>query len=58
VGTFGGLWLVGIGRGQLMLVLCLPLAVLGALCFIPLPSRPVPVEEVLPAPSEAAITAP
>jgi hypothetical protein len=41
-----------------MLALCLPLALLGAACFLPLPRRPVPVEERLPAPSEAAATAP
>jgi hypothetical protein len=57
-GVSGGLWLVGIGHGELMLALCLPLAVLGALCFLPLPGEPVPVEESLPAPPEAAATAP
>jgi MFS family permease len=54
-GVFGGLWLVGIGQGELMLALCLPLAVLGAVCFVPLPQRPVPLDEALPAPAEAAI---
>jgi MFS family permease len=54
-GVFGGLWLVGIGRGELMLASCLPLPVLGALCFVPLPRRPVPVDETLPAPPEAAV---
>ena len=50
-GVLGGLWLVGIGHGELMLALCLPLAVVGALCFLPLPGEPVPVEESLPAPA-------
>ena len=54
-GVFGGLWLVGIGHGELMLALCLPLGVLGALCFIPLPRGPVAVEETLPAAPEAAV---
>jgi predicted MFS family arabinose efflux permease len=53
-GVLVGLWLVGIGRGELMLAAALPLAVLGALCFLPLPRRPVEIEDVLPAPAEAA----
>jgi len=52
-GVLVGLWLVGLGRGELMLVMALPLAVLGALCFVPLPRRPVPVEDVLPVSAEA-----
>ena len=54
-GVLVGLWLVGDGRGEVMLALALPLAALAALCFLPLPRRPVPVEDVLPAPVEAAI---
>jgi MFS family permease len=54
-GVLAGLWLVGTGHGELMLVLCLPLAVLGALCFLPLPRAPVPVDEALPAPAEASV---
>ena len=53
-GVLVGLWLVGIGRGELMLAAALPLAVLGALCFRPLPRRPVEIEDVLPVPAEAA----
>ena len=53
-GVLVGLWLVGDGRGELMLVAALPLAALAALCFLPLPRKPVPVEEVLPARAEAA----
>jgi dipeptide/tripeptide permease len=37
-GTFIGLWLVGAGHGELMLVLALPLALAAALCFARLPS--------------------
>lgn len=40
-GTFVGLWLVGAGHGEVMLALALPLAAVGALCFLRLPSRPV-----------------
>jgi MFS family permease len=54
-GVFGGLWLVGSGHGELMLALCLPLAVVGAACFLPLPREPVPVDETLPAAPEAAV---
>ena len=53
-GVLVGLWLVGDGRGEVMLALALPLAAVAALCFLPLPRRPVPVEDVLPAPAEAA----
>jgi hypothetical protein len=53
-GVLVGLWLVGAGQGELMLVAALPLALLGALCFLPLPRRPVPVDEVLPVQAEAA----
>jgi MFS family permease len=53
-GVLIGLWLVGDGRGEVMLALALPLALVAAICFLPLPSRPVPVEDVLPAPAEAA----
>jgi MFS family permease len=53
-GVLVGLWLVGDGRGEVMLAAALPLAVLAALCFRPLPRRPVPIEDVLPAPAEAA----
>jgi MFS family permease len=53
-GVLIGLWLVGDGRGEVMLVLALPLAVVAVLCFLPLPRRPVPIEDVLPAPAEAA----
>jgi MFS family permease len=51
-GVFGGLWLVGSGHGEILLALCLPLAVLGALCFLPLPRAPVPAEDVVPVPAE------
>ena len=47
-GVLAGLWLVGIGRGELMLGLCLPLALIGAACFLPLPRSPVPVDETQP----------
>jgi MFS family permease len=53
-GVLVGLWLVGDGRGEVMLALALPLAAVAALCFLPLPRRPVPIEDVLPAPAEAA----
>ena len=53
-GVLVGLWLVGDGRGEVMLAAALPLAGLAALCFLPLPSRPVPVEDVLPTPAEAS----
>ena len=52
-GVLVGLWLVGDGRGEVMLIAALPLAVLAALAFLPLPRRPVPVEDVLPVPAEA-----
>jgi MFS family permease len=46
-GTFVGLWLVGAGHGEVMLAFALPLAAVGALCFLRLPSRPVgPAESV------------
>jgi MFS family permease len=54
-GVLVGLWLVGDGRGEVMLALALPLAALAAVCFLPLPTRPVPVEDVLPAPAEATV---
>jgi predicted MFS family arabinose efflux permease len=57
-GVFGGLWLVGGGQGELLLALCLPLALVGAACFLPLPRRPVPVQDALPAAPEAAVAAP
>jgi predicted MFS family arabinose efflux permease len=53
-GVLVGLWLVGAGRGELMLIAALPLAVLGAFCFLPLPREPVDPEAVLPVPAEAA----
>jgi hypothetical protein len=43
-----GLTLVGRGHGELMLVAALPLSLVGALCFLPLPAAHVPVEEVPP----------
>jgi MFS family permease len=36
--VLSGLWLVGSGHGELMLILALPLSVLAALCFRRLPS--------------------
>jgi MFS family permease len=36
-GTFVGLWLIGVGHGETMLAATLPLALLGALCFLSLP---------------------
>jgi predicted MFS family arabinose efflux permease len=57
-GVLVGLWLVGEGRGEVMLIAALPLAALAALAFLPLPRRPVPVEDVLPVPAEAAAAVP
>jgi MFS family permease len=57
-GVLVGLWLVGIGHGEIMLAAALPLAAVGALCFLPLPRSPVPVEDVLPVAAEAEATAP
>jgi predicted MFS family arabinose efflux permease len=42
--VFVGLWLVGAGRGELVLALALPISVLGALCFLPLPREPASPE--------------
>jgi dipeptide/tripeptide permease len=36
--VFAGLWLVGSGHGELMLVLALPLSLLAAACFRRLPA--------------------
>jgi MFS family permease len=57
-GVLSGLWLVGSGHGELMLVLALPLSIVAALCFLPLPRRPVETEDVLPVPAEATVAAP
>lgn len=57
-GVLSGLWLVGADRGELMLVLALPLALFGALCFLPLPRGPVETERVLPVAAEVTRTAP
>jgi hypothetical protein len=38
-GTFVGLWLVGAGHGEVMLVLALPLTIAAAVCFARLPTR-------------------
>lgn len=51
-GVFVGLLLVGAGHGELMLLTALPLSLLGAACFIPLPRTPVAAEEVVPVPAE------
>jgi MFS family permease len=39
--AFGGLWLVGHGHGELMLVLGLPLGAVGALAYLALPGGPL-----------------
>jgi MFS family permease len=52
-GTFVGLWLVGAGHGEVMLALALPLAAVGALCFLRLPSRPVGSTESVTIPEAA-----
>jgi MFS family permease len=52
-GTFVGLWLVGAGHGELMLALALPLAAVGALCFLRLPSRPMGSAESVTIPEAA-----
>jgi len=55
-GVLIGLWLIGRGHGEVMLVLALPLALAAALCFLPLPRRPQGgVEDVLPVPVEASV---
>jgi MFS family permease len=54
-GTLVGFWLVGNGRGWLMLALALPIAAVGAICFLPLPDRPVETDEVLPVAAEASL---
>jgi len=53
-GTAVGLAVVGHGHGDWMLAGALPVALLGALAFWPLPRAPVAVDLVVPAPSEAA----
>ncbi len=52
-GTFVGLWLVGAGHAEVMLALALPLAAVGALCFLRLPSRPVGSTEPMRIPEAA-----
>jgi hypothetical protein len=52
-GTFVGLWLVGTGHGEVMLALGLPLAAVGALCLVRLPSRPVGSTESVTIPEAA-----
>ena len=48
-----GLWLVGAGHGAVMRALALPIAIVGALCFLPLPRSAVPVDDVAPVRAEA-----
>jgi len=43
--VFTGLALVGAGHGELMLAWALPLSVVAALCFLPLPRRRLPAGE-------------
>jgi MFS family permease len=49
-----GLWLVGAGHGEVMLAAALPLALVAAVCFLPVPRKPTGADPLAPVPVEAA----